>query len=98
VFSRRISPWKRRKLAEREGVEPSIRNYPNAGLANRCLKPLGHLSGPTKTRDCLIGASIPGIEKCSFGGSFMKRMSEKKVVKRALEYFLTSIYLLKYHR
>jgi hypothetical protein len=28
----------------------------------------------------------------------MKRMSEKKVVKRALEYFLTSIYLLKYHR
>jgi hypothetical protein len=29
---------------EREGFEPSIEVSPYAGLANRCLKPLGHHS------------------------------------------------------
>src|SRR5882762_10896103 len=34
----------RTRRAEREGFEPSIRVSTYAGLANRCLKPLGHLS------------------------------------------------------
>ncbi len=34
-----------RRLAEREGFEPSIGVTPYAGLANLCLQPLGHLSG-----------------------------------------------------
>src|SRR3954470_7843035 len=33
------------RRAEREGFEPSIRVSTYAGLANRCLQPLGHLSG-----------------------------------------------------
>ena len=32
------------KVAEREGFEPSRGCYPSNGLANRRLKPLGHLS------------------------------------------------------
>ncbi len=32
-------------MAEREGFEPSIHLTAYDGLANRCLKPLGHLSG-----------------------------------------------------
>jgi hypothetical protein len=35
----------RTRRAEREGFEPSIRVSTYAGLANRCLQPLGHLSG-----------------------------------------------------
>src|SRR2546423_5359620 len=35
----------RTRRAEREGFEPSIRLSAYAGLANRCLQPLGHLSG-----------------------------------------------------
>src|ERR1700693_1223375 len=35
----------RTRGAEREGFEPSIRVSTYAGLANRCLQPLGHLSG-----------------------------------------------------
>ncbi len=31
-------------MAEREGFEPSRGCYPSNGLANRRLKPLGHLS------------------------------------------------------
>jgi len=31
-------------VAERGGFEPPIRFKPYDGLANRCLKPLGHLS------------------------------------------------------
>jgi hypothetical protein len=31
-------------LAERAGFEPATRFYPCDGLANRCLRPLGHLS------------------------------------------------------
>src|ERR1700693_1779671 len=34
----------RTRRAEREGFEPSIRVSTYAGLANRCLQPLGHLS------------------------------------------------------
>jgi hypothetical protein len=32
------------ETAERKGFEPSIQVSPYAGLANRCLQPLGHLS------------------------------------------------------
>src|SRR6266513_4818013 len=35
----------RTRRAEREGFEPSIRVSTYAGLANRCLQPLGYLSG-----------------------------------------------------
>ena len=31
-------------VAEREGFEPSVEVSPYDGLANRCLRPLGHLS------------------------------------------------------
>ena len=31
-------------MAEREGFEPSVEVCPYDGLANRCLRPLGHLS------------------------------------------------------
>src|SRR6185436_10201643 len=37
----------RTRRAEREGFEPSIRVSTYAGLANRCLQPLGHLSRRT---------------------------------------------------
>jgi hypothetical protein len=33
-------------LAERAGFEPATEFYPCDGLANRCLRPLGHLSVP----------------------------------------------------
>ena len=33
------------KLAEREGFEPSVRSYTYDDLANRCFRPLSHLSG-----------------------------------------------------
>ena len=33
-----------KKMAEREGFEPSVRYYPYDGLANRCFRPLSHLS------------------------------------------------------
>src|SRR5882762_5843460 len=45
----------RTRRAEREGFEPSIRVSTYAGLANRCLKPLGHLSWRISE---VIGASI----------------------------------------
>ncbi len=35
------------KMAEREGFEPSIQgDAPYDGLANRCFRPLSHLSAP----------------------------------------------------
>ena len=34
----------RRKMAEREGFEPSMRFYPHTPLAGERLQPLGHLS------------------------------------------------------
>src|SRR5438034_10714013 len=45
----------RTRRAEREGFEPSIRVSAYAGLANRCLQPLGHLSGRVSE---VIGAEI----------------------------------------
>ncbi len=37
---------KKQKEAERAGFEPAVQgNPPYDGLANRCLQPLGHLSG-----------------------------------------------------
>src|SRR5215216_6271851 len=33
------------RVVERAGFEPAIQVAPYAGLANRCLQPLGHLSG-----------------------------------------------------
>jgi hypothetical protein len=51
---------------EREGFEPSIRVSTYAGLANRCLQPLGHLSQSFKLRDleCLLNVgSLAATEK-----------------------------------
>src|SRR5207245_3935569 len=45
----------RTRRAEREGFEPSIRVSAYAGLANRCLQPLGHLSGRVSEA---IGAAL----------------------------------------
>src|SRR5687768_1970778 len=45
----------RTRLTEREGFEPSIRVSAYAGLANRCLQPLGHLSGRCRNLDVLEG-------------------------------------------
>src|SRR4051794_37317104 len=47
LLLREKSPAKRGFFTEKEGFEPSIRVSPYAGLANRCLKPLGHLSQRT---------------------------------------------------
>ena len=41
-------------MAVREGFEPSVRNYPYGGLANRWFQPLTHL---TTTKDTLINAN-----------------------------------------
>ena len=41
-------------MAEREGFEPSRGCYPSNGLANRRLKPLGHLSTGLKRKNKLI--------------------------------------------
>src|SRR5687768_11976095 len=38
------APHRQGPATEREGFEPSIRVSAYAGLANRCLQPLGHLS------------------------------------------------------
>ena len=35
--------------AERAGFEPAVRCYSYADLANRCFRPLSHLSGPYKS-------------------------------------------------
>ena len=35
------------RLAERAGFEPAVRCYAYDGLANRCFRPLSHLSGET---------------------------------------------------
>lgn len=43
-------------MAEREGFEPSIRTFePYAGLANRCLQPLGHVS---RSCECACGGTV----------------------------------------
>ena len=41
-----IEPWipTKNDVAEKEGFEPSVQFNPHAGLANRYLRPLGHLS------------------------------------------------------
>jgi hypothetical protein len=41
------------KLAERAGFEPAVRVSPDARLASEYLRPLGHLSVPTKERRTL---------------------------------------------
>src|SRR3954469_14015310 len=46
-FSVKKAPLRGAFFTEKEGFEPSIRVSPYAGLANRCLKPLGHLSQRT---------------------------------------------------
>ena len=44
----RIFNHSKKKIAEREGFEPSIRLTSYVGLANRWFQPLTHLSGPPK--------------------------------------------------
>ncbi len=46
---------------EREGFEPSIRVSTYAGLANRCLQPLGHLSGRCRNVLKQQGFLNPGV-------------------------------------
>jgi hypothetical protein len=41
-------------MAERGGFEPPIRVTPYDGLANRCLKPLGHLSRASKAEKLFV--------------------------------------------
>src|SRR5712671_3262017 len=62
----------RTRRAEREGFEPSIRVSTYAGLANRCLQPLGHLSrrvseviGGCILRQPCTGASVAPVWKLS---------------------------------
>lgn len=47
--------------AERTGFEPAVGCYPYADLANRCFRPLSHLSGCPSDRAGTIG--IPRISK-----------------------------------
>ena len=63
------------KVAEREGFEPSIQNNPYDGLANRCLKPLGHLS----TNNHLNQKLPPTSSQSSRNeGYFMKKSHEDR--------------------
>ncbi len=44
----RAHRWRRRRVAEREGFEPSEQVTPLGGLANRCTRPLCDLSEPQR--------------------------------------------------
>jgi hypothetical protein len=46
---------------ERAGFEPAVRYYPHADLANRCFRPLSHLSGLASIH-CIITASLPNCK------------------------------------
>ena len=60
-------------MAEREGFEPSIRTFePYAGLANRCLKPLGHRSSLRLERHHSNPSSSPFL-----GGKSLKINAKK---------------------
>ncbi len=41
---RKLSARSESEMAETEGFEPSVRNYPYDGLANRWFQPLTHVS------------------------------------------------------
>jgi hypothetical protein len=73
-------------MAEREGFEPSVLITQYDGLANRCLKPLGHRS--LIYQFCLLGewprfkvhafayrATVPS--RMSFYGQILKKSTEK---------------------
>jgi hypothetical protein len=71
----------RQRLAERVGFEPTIRGKPYDDLANRCLQPLGHLSGELDMPAALILGKqgvlprIPARKSVSVRKSVMARKS-----------------------
>ena len=69
--------WARGWQAERAGFEPAVRvNYPYDGLANRCLQPLGHLSGCCETSEMSpTGLSSPRRRASTNAGRVLRKRS-----------------------
>ena len=75
-------------VAEREGFEPSVEVSPYDGLANRCLRPLGHLSsilfspgyryGYTFTSLAVVKSIVKCLDK-SFHGLRLPRRGDMAI-------------------
>ena len=86
-------------MAERRGFEPLVRCYPYDGLANRCFRPLSHLSALNNSMTFNIYLfDTLSIEKSVFLRYFFKKMQIYQHHKQEIRFFTQKQVLIQFPR